>query len=47
MPAMNYFDSDRTNTTFLTIRALYAHRDVVSVVGATKKKEYIYDNMKI
>jgi hypothetical protein len=26
---------------------LFYFEDVVSVVGATKKKEYIYDNMKI
>ena len=26
---------------------LFYFEDVISVVGATKKKEYIYDNMQI
>ena len=27
--------------------AFFYFEDVVSIAGATKKKEYIYDNMKI
>jgi hypothetical protein len=31
----------------ITLFALFYFEDVISIAGATKKKEYIYDNIKI